>query len=141
MLINRDGIWNSEEEIEKQLDKTQIKKDKIQQLKNQITIYKDKQVLQISPDDKNVLMLSQKGKQFDVEKPKANLLMLIEMRTLQNCSAYITKNVNDDPQSLVNSLIPHTWSEDVEMQNGKGGFCHMLMEFLMLLLLSKLIVS
>jgi hypothetical protein len=42
---------------------------------------------------------------------------------------------------LVNSLIPHTWSEDVEMQNGKGGFCHMLMEFLMLLLLSKLIVS
>ena len=44
MLINRDGIWNSEEEIEKQLDKTQIKKDKIQQLKNQITIYKDKQV-------------------------------------------------------------------------------------------------
>ena len=99
MLINRDGIWNSEEEIEKQLDKTQTKKDKIQQLKNQITIYKDKQVLQISPDDKNALMLSQKGKQFDVEKPKANLLMLIEMRTLQNCSAYITKNVNDDPQS------------------------------------------
>jgi hypothetical protein len=44
MLINRDGIWNSEEEIEKQLDKTQTKKDKIQQLKNQITIYKDKQV-------------------------------------------------------------------------------------------------
>ena len=83
MLINRDGIWNSEEEIEKQLDKTQTKKDKIQQLKNQITIYKDKQDLQISPDDKNVLMFSQKGKQFDVEKLKANLLMLIEMRTLQ----------------------------------------------------------
>jgi hypothetical protein len=55
-----------------------------------------------------------------VEKPKANLLMLIEMRTLQNCSAYITKNVNDDPQSLVNSLIPHTWSEDGRDAEWKG---------------------
>jgi hypothetical protein len=45
-------------QIVEQLDKTQTKKDKIQQLKNQITIYKDKQVLQISADDKNVLMLS-----------------------------------------------------------------------------------
>jgi hypothetical protein len=29
-------------------------------------------------------MFSQKGKQFDVEKLKANLLMLIEMQALQN---------------------------------------------------------
>ena len=67
-----------------------------------------------------MLMLSQKGKQCDVEKPKANLLMLIEMRTLQNCSAYITKNVNDDPQSLVNSLIAHTWSENGRDAEWKG---------------------
>ena len=79
MLISTDGIWNSEEEIEKQLNKAQTKKDKIQQLKSQINIYKDKQVLQISPDDKKLLMFSQKGKQFDVEKLRANLLMLIEM--------------------------------------------------------------
>ena len=32
MLFSTDGIWNSEEEIEKQLDKAQTKKDKIQQL-------------------------------------------------------------------------------------------------------------
>ena len=84
MLISTDGIWNSEVEIEKQLDKAQTKKDKIQQLKSQINIYKDKQVLQISPDDKKkLLMLSQKGKHFDVEKLKVNLLMLIEMRALQ----------------------------------------------------------
>jgi hypothetical protein len=29
MLISMDGIWNSEEEIEKQLNKAQTKKDKI----------------------------------------------------------------------------------------------------------------
>jgi hypothetical protein len=63
-------------------------------------------------------MLSQKGKQCDVEKPKANLL--IEMRALQNCSAYITKNVNDDPQSVVNSLIAHTWSENGRDAEWKG---------------------
>lgn len=120
MLISRDGIWNSEEEIEKQLDKTQTKKEKIQQLKNQITIYKNKQFLKISPDDKNLLMFSQKGKQFDVEKLKANLLMLIEMRALQNRSAFITKNLNDDPQSLVNSLISHTWSENGRDTEWKG---------------------
>jgi hypothetical protein len=137
MLISTDGIWNSEEEIEKQLDKTQTEKDKIQQLKSQITIYKDKQVLQISPDDKNVLMFSQKGKQFDVEKMKANLLMLIEMRALQNRSAFITNILNDDPQSLINSLIHILGVRMVEMQNGKGGFCHMLMDFLRLLLLSS----
>jgi hypothetical protein len=45
MLFSTDGIWNSEEEIEKQLDKAQTKKDKIQQLKSQINIYKEKQVL------------------------------------------------------------------------------------------------
>ena len=44
MLFSTDGIWNSEE-IEKQLDKAQTKKDKIQQLKSQINIYKEKQVL------------------------------------------------------------------------------------------------
>jgi uncharacterized OsmC-like protein len=30
MLFSTDGIWNSAEEIEKQLDKAQTKKDKIQ---------------------------------------------------------------------------------------------------------------
>jgi hypothetical protein len=120
MLISTDDMWNSEEEMEKQLDKTQTEKDKIQQLKSQITIYKDKQVLQISPDDKNVLMFSQKWKQFDVEKLKANLLMLIEMRALQNRSAFITNNLNDDPQSLINSLIAHTWSENGRDAEWKG---------------------
>jgi hypothetical protein len=71
MLISTDGMWNSEEEIEKQLNKTLTEKDRIQRLKSQITIYKDKQVLQISPDDINVLMFSQKGKQFDVEKAES----------------------------------------------------------------------
>ena len=120
MLISTDDMWNSEEEMEKQLDKTQTEKDKIQQLKSQITIYKDKQVLQISPDDKNVLMFSQKWKQFDVEKLKANLLMLIEMRALQNRSAFITNNLNGDPQSLINSLIAHTWSENGKDAEWKG---------------------
>jgi hypothetical protein len=120
MLISTDDMWNSEEEMEKQLDKTQTEKDKIQQLKSQITIYKDKQVLQISPDDKNVLMFSQKWKQFDVEKLKANLLMLIEMRALQNRSAFITNNLNGDPQSLINSLIAHTWSEKGRDAEWKG---------------------
>jgi hypothetical protein len=120
MLISTDDMWNSEEEMEKQLDKTQTEKDKIQQLKSQITIYKDKQVLQISPDDKNVLMFSQKWKQFDVEKLKANLLMLIEMRALQNRSAFITNNLNGDPQSLINSLIAHTWSENGRDAEWKG---------------------
>jgi len=81
-------------------------------LKTQININKDKQVLQISPDDEKLLMFSQKEKQFGVEKLKANLLMLIEMRALQNRSAFLAKNLNDDPQSLVNSLISHTWSEN-----------------------------
>lgn len=113
VLISTNGIWNSEEEIEKQLDKAQTREDKIQQLKSQINIYKDKQVLPISPDDNKLLMFSQKGKQSDV---------LIEMQALQNRSAFITKNFNDDPQSLVNSLIAHTnvlGVRMVEIQNGK----------------------
>jgi hypothetical protein len=120
MLFSTDGIWNSAEEIEKQLDKAQTKKDKIQQLKSQINIYKEKQVLHISSDDKILLMFSQKGKQFDVEMLKANLLMLIEMRALQNRSAFIIKTLNDDPQSLVNSLIAHTWSENGRDTEWKG---------------------
>ncbi|CAG2221650.1 unnamed protein product [Mytilus edulis] len=70
-------------------------------LKTQINLYKDDQVLDISKVDKSLLIFSKKGKPLSVLELSANL------RTLM-CH----RNPFNDPESLVNKEIIHTWEDD-----------------------------
>ncbi|CAC5406107.1 unnamed protein product [Mytilus coruscus] len=99
--IEENGIWNFEIELETEIDKLRTKTEKIKALKTQINLYKDDQVLDISKIDKNLLIFSKKGKPLSVLELAANLRKLIFHR-----------NPFNDPESLVNKEIVHTWEDD-----------------------------
>ncbi|XP_052073793.1 uncharacterized protein LOC127711721 [Mytilus californianus] len=99
--IEANGIWNFEIELETEIDKLRTKTEKIKALQTQINLYKDDQVLDISKIDKNLLIFSKKGKPLSVLELAANLRKLIFHR-----------NPFNDPESLVNKEIVHTWEDD-----------------------------
>ena len=76
------GIWNNIETIENNLAKMKTKKEKTTALKQQIIMCKE--IVQVSSKDKYLFQFSKKGKQFDIQQLKENLLKLIEKSNVDN---------------------------------------------------------
>jgi hypothetical protein len=76
------GIWNNIETIENNLTKMKTKNEKATALKQQISMCKE--IVQAPSKDKYIFQFSKKGKQFDIQHLKENLLKLIEKSNVDN---------------------------------------------------------
>ena len=76
------GIWNNIETIENNLTKMKTKNEKATALKQKINMCKE--IVQVPSKDKYIFQFSKKGKQFDIQHLKENLLKLIEKSNVDN---------------------------------------------------------
>jgi hypothetical protein len=76
------GIGNNIETIENNLTKMKTKNEKATALKQQINMCKE--IVQVPSKDKYIFQFSKKGKQFDIQHLKENLLKLIEKSNVDN---------------------------------------------------------
>lgn len=101
------GLWESEQEINTELDKMKTKKDKMQALKKQFGICKE--IHSIQTQHKALLAFSSKGKTFTLNTLVHNLSQLINIyHTPTDTSQYIGRQ------------IIHTWSESGEDHQWNG---------------------
>ena len=108
-LIKENGIWNNEMKIDEELNKVKTKKEKLILLKKQISVYKDKDIVQLAPSEKHLVAFSQKGKQHDVDKLKSNLIQLINKSNVTQ--PVDDSNIFDKPDLLIGKPIVHTWND------------------------------
>jgi hypothetical protein len=110
------GIWNNIETIENNLAKVKTKKEKRTALKQQINMCKV--IVQVPSKDKYIFQFSKKGKQFDIQQLKENLLKLIEKSNVDNNQLdhidhtdQLIKSIKDIPRNVIGRQLEHEWSD------------------------------
>jgi hypothetical protein len=102
-FIHEEGLWESEDQIEKELEKLSKKTDKMSVLKKQINLYKT--VFHLDKNQKHLLKFSEKGKQHTIEKLKENLKNIITIKLQNSLTSALP-----DPQQLIKKFIFHVWT-------------------------------
>ena len=104
-FIQEEGLWESEDEIERELGKLSKKTEKLSILKKQINLYKT--VFHLDKDQKHLLKFSEKGKQHSIEKLKNNLKNIIRIKHQSSLTSTLP-----DPKKLVKKFIFHVWTSN-----------------------------
>jgi hypothetical protein len=107
------GIGNNIETIENNLTKMKTKNEKATALKQQINMCKE--IVQVLFKDKYLFQFSKKGKQFDIQHLKENLLKLIEKSNVDNNQLDHTdeliQSIKDNPRNVIGKPLEHEWSD------------------------------
>ena len=107
------GIWNNIETIVNNLSKMKTKKEKTTALKQQINMCKE--IVQVPSKDKYLFQFSKKGKQFDIQQLKENLLKLIEKSNVDNNQLdhtdQLIQSIKDNPRNVIGRQLEHEWSD------------------------------
>jgi hypothetical protein len=93
--------------------KMRTKKEKTTALKQQINMCRE--IVQVSSKDKCIFQFSKKGKQFDIQQLKENLLKLIEKSNVDNDQLdhtdQLIKSIKDNPRNVIGKHLEHEWSD------------------------------
>ena len=107
------GIWNNIETIEHNLTKMKTKNEKATALKQQINLCKE--IVQVPSKDKYIFQFSKKGKQFDIQHLKENLLKLIEKSNVDNNQLdhtdQLIKYIKDNHRNVIGRQLEHEWRD------------------------------
>ena len=107
------GIWNNIETIEHNLTKMKTKNEKATALKQQINLCKE--IVQVPSKDKYIFQFSKKGKQFDIQHLKENLLKLIEKSNVDNNQLdhtdQLIKYIKDNHGNVIGRQLEHEWRD------------------------------
>ena len=75
-----------------------------------------KKIAQVPSKDKYLFQFNKKGKQFDIQHPKENLLKLIEMSNVDNNQLnhtdHLIKYIKDNPRNVTGRQLEHEWSDN-----------------------------
>ena len=89
------------------------KKEKTTALKQQINMCKE--IVQVPSKDKYLFQFSKKGKQFDIQQLKENLLKLIEKSNIDNNQLdhtdQLIQSIKDNPRHVIGRQLEHEWSD------------------------------
>jgi hypothetical protein len=89
------------------------KKEKRTALKQQINMCKV--IVQVPSKDKYLFQFSKKGKQFDIQQLKENLLKLIEKSNIDNNQLdhtdQLIQSIKDNPRHVIGRQLEHEWSD------------------------------
>lgn len=80
-------------------------------------MYKDKDILNVSQADKDLLIFSKKGKPLSMKELLENLSKLIDLRNTTANQFQAEKNPFSTPENLINKLIAHTWTDQFTKQD------------------------
>ena len=109
------GLWQSKEQVNKQLSKLKTKKEKVKALKAQLDFRK--KVLEQTHTEKDIFFITKQSKQLPVEVISENLCKLLSSAHLINTPSTVATNC----QSLIGREIYHRWKdEDGEERWYKG---------------------
>jgi hypothetical protein len=101
------GIWNNIETIENNL--TNMKTKNAKALKQQINMCKE--IVQVTSKDKYIFQFSKKGKQFDIQHLKENVLKLIEKSNVDNIQLDHTDQlitlIKDNSRNVIGRQLEH----------------------------------
>ena len=107
------GIWNNIATIENILTKMKTKNEKKTALKQHINMCKE--IVQVPSKDKYLSQFSKKGKQFDMQHLKENLLKLIEMSNVDTNQLdhidQLIQSIKDNPRHVIGRQLEHEWSD------------------------------
>ena len=112
------GQWLKEKsDIEQQHiindGKNENKEGKTTALKQQINMCRE--IVQVPSKDKYIFQFSKKGKQFDIQQLKENLLKLIEKSNVDNNQLdqtdQLIKSIKDNPRNVIGRHLEHEWSD------------------------------
>jgi len=116
-LLEEKGIWSSKDEMYDKVDILNTKTQKIKAIKSQINMYKDKDILNVSQADKDLLIFSKKGKPLSMKELLENLSKLIDLRNTTGNQLQAEQNPFSTPENLINKLIAHTWTDQFTKQD------------------------
>lgn len=114
-LLEEMGIRSSKDEMHDKVDNLNTKTQKHKAIKSQINMYKDKDILNVSQANKDLLIFSKKGKQLSMKELLENLSKLIDLRNTTGNQLQAETNPFSTPENLINKSIAHTWTD---RQNG-----------------------
>ena len=74
-----------------------------------------KVIVQVSSKDKYIFKFSKRGKQFDIQQLKENLLKLIEKSNVDtnqlDHTDQLIKSIKDNPRNVIGRQLEHEWSD------------------------------
>lgn len=74
-----------------------------------------KEIVQVPSKDKYLFQLSKKGKQFDIQQLKENLLKLIEKSNVDNNQLdhtyQLITSIKDNHRNVIGRQLEHEWSD------------------------------